>query len=285
MILDCHTHIFPTEMIKNRDVFCNQDGGFATVYQNVKAKMVGVESLIASMDEWGVEQSVICGFSWSRPELCSRHNEYLFESASRYPDRLITFISFALSDAEGALRELEKGLKAGAKGVGEIAFYHREMGLQDWEVMKPVLTLMEARKTPLLLHTNEAIGHTYPGKAGTPLSRFYELILAYPRLRIILAHWGGGLPFYELMPEVKKTMTQVYYDTAASPFLYSPKIYSIASEIVGTDRILFGSDYPLISPKRYFEELEESVLSDEEKKRILGLNLKNLLEMEDRVIH
>jgi len=285
MILDCHTHIFPTEMIKNRDVFCNEDEGFAEVYKNVKAKMVGVESLIASMDESGVERSVMCGFSWSRSDLCSRHNEYLLESASRYPDRLIAFISFTFLDVEGALRELEKGLKAGAKGVGEIAFYHREMGPQDWKAMKPVLTLMEERKIPLLLHCNETLGHTYPGKGETPLGRFYELILAYPRLRMILAHWGGGLPFYELMPEVKKTMAQVYYDTAASPFLYSPKIYSIASEIVGSDRILFGSDYPLMSPKRYFKELRESVLSEEERKKILGLSLMKLLALEDRVTH
>jgi predicted TIM-barrel fold metal-dependent hydrolase len=154
------------------------------------------------------------------------------------------------------------------------------MGPQDIEGMRPALTVMEAKKIPLLLHTNETIGHAYPGKGETPLSRFYELILAHPRLRMILAHWGGGLPFYELMPEIKRTMTQVYYDTAASPFLYSPKIYSIASEIVGSDRILFGSDYPLISPKRYFEELAESVLSKDDMKRILGLNLMKLLELE-----
>src|SRR5512139_3455960 len=121
MILDCHTHIFPAEMIRDRDALCKKDKGFATVYKNAKARMVGVEDLISSMDDSGIEGSVTCGFSWNRSDLCSRHNEYLFESASRYPDRLIAFISFAFSDLEGAPRELEKGLKAGAKGVGEIA--------------------------------------------------------------------------------------------------------------------------------------------------------------------
>jgi len=281
MILDCHTHIFPPAMIRDRDAFCGKDKGFAAIYQNAKARMVGVEDLISSMDDSGIDRSVICGFSWSRVDLCSYHNQYLFESASRYPKRLVVFISFSSSDPERSLLELEKGLKAGAKGVGEIAFYHCEMAPQDMETMRLTLTVMEAKKIPLLLHTNETIGHTYPGKGETPLRRFYELILAYPRLRMILAHWGGGLPFYELMPEIKKTMTQVYYDTAASPFLYSPKIYSIASEIVGSDRILFGSDYPLISPKRYFKDLGESMLSEDDRKRILGLNLKKLLELEE----
>src|SRR4030042_277204 len=271
MILDCHTHIFPSEMIRDRDVLCEKDKGVAAIYENAKAGMVGVEDLISSMDDSGIERSVICGFSWTRSDRCSHHNQYLFESAGRYPKRLIVFISFSSSDSERSLLELERGIKAGAKGVGEIAFYHCEMGPRDIESMRPALTVMEAKRIPLLLHTNETIGHTYPGKGETPLSRFYEVILAYPRLRIILAHWGGGLPFYELMPDIRRTMTQVYYDTAASPFLYSPKIYSIASEIVGSDRILFGSDYPLISPKRYFEELAESVLSKDDMKKILGL--------------
>ena len=285
MILDCHTHIFPAEMIRDRDALCEKEKGFAAIYGNAKARMVGVEDLISSMDDSGIERSVICGFSWGRSDLCSHHNQYLFESAGRYPKRLMVFISFSSSDPERSLLELEKGIKAGAKGVGEIAFYHCEMALQDVEGMRPALTIMEAKKIPLLLHTNETIGHAYPGKGETPLSRFYELILAYPCLWVVLAHWGGGLPFYELMPEIKKAMTRVYYDTAASPFLYSPKIYSVASEIVGSDRILFGSDYPLISPKRYFKELGASTLSEDDRKRILGLNLMKLLEQEDRETH
>jgi predicted TIM-barrel fold metal-dependent hydrolase len=114
----------------------------------------------------------------------------------------------------------------------------------------------------------------------TPLERFYELILSFPRLPILLAHWGGGLPFYELMPEVAKAMANVYYDTAASPFLYSKKIYAIASKIVGAEKILFGTDFPLIRPQRYFQELEESGLSGEDREKILGLNLSRLLRLD-----
>jgi predicted TIM-barrel fold metal-dependent hydrolase len=79
------------------------------------------------------------------------------------------------------------------------------------------------------------------------------------------------------MPEVAKRLSNVYYDTAASPFLYSKRIYSIGSEIIGADRILFGSDFPLIPPRRYFREIEESGLSREDQNKILGLNLLRLL--------
>ena len=272
MIIDCHTHIFPEEVRKDRGSFCKRDEGFSFIYKDPKSRMAGVEDLIASMDESGIDRSVICAFPWKQPDLCSLHNQYLLASASRYPNRLIVFISLLFSNPDWSAKELDRALKGGARGVGEIAFYRDEMVPQDICSMKPVLTQMEKRGIPLLLHTNETIGHSYPGKGRTPLERFYELILSFPNLAIILAHWGGGLPFYELMPEVAKVMANVYYDTAASPFIYSKKIYAIAREIVGAEKILFGTDFPLISPRRYFKELEESSLSKQDREKILGLN-------------
>jgi len=242
--------------------------------------MVGVEELVNSMDESGVDRSVICGFSWSQPDLCAIHNQYLLESVSKYPHRLIPFISLLFSGPEWSARELERGIKGGAKGVGEVAFYHRKMMPCDIHSMRPILALMEQQRIPLLLHTNEILGHSYPGKGMTPLERFYELILSFPKLPILLAHWGGGLPFYELMPEVAKAMTHVYYDTAASPFLYSKKVYTIVCKIVGAEKIIFGTDFPLISPQRYFQELEESGLAEEDRKKILGFNLSRLLDLD-----
>ena len=277
MIIDCHTHIFPGEIRDHREAFCQKDEGFSSIYRNPKARIAGAEDLIASMDASGVARSVICGFPWESKDLCSLHNEYLLESASRYPDRLIPFVSLQFSDPDWSGKELEERVREGAKGVGETAFYRHEMRSQDIELMKPVLSRMEDQGIPFLLHVNETIGHPYPGKGMTPLERFHELILLFPKLPFLLAHWGGGLLFYELMPEVGKTMTHVYYDTAASPFLYSKKIYSIARQILGPEKVLFGTDFPLLSPRRYFKELEESGLSKEDREKILGLNVSRLL--------
>ena len=277
MIIDCHTHIFPEEIRKGREAFCKRDAGFSSIYDQPKAKMVGVEDLIGAMDESGIDRSVICGFPWNQPDLCSFHNRYLLEAASRYPTRLITFVILLFSNPDWSGRELDRAVKSGAKGVGEVAFYRDEMSSQDIRSMKPVLTQMEKQGIPLLLHTNETIGHSYPGKGRTPLERFYELILSFSNLPVILGHWGGGLPFYELMPEVAKGMTNVYYDTAASPFIYSKKIYAIASQIVGVEKIFFGTDFPLISARRYFKELEECGLSKQDQEKILGLNFSRMI--------
>jgi predicted TIM-barrel fold metal-dependent hydrolase len=280
MIIDCHTHIFPDEIKKNREAFCRKDRGFSSVYKNPKAKIIGAEELIASMDEAGIEKSVICGFPWNEKALCALHNQYLMDSALRYPSRLIVFLLLLFSDPEWSAMELDRGIKNGAKGVGEIALYDREMTDQDIESMGPVFEEMEKRNIPILLHTNEHLGHSYPGKGRTPLEVFYRFALAFPSLKILLAHWGGGLPFYELMPEVSRAMGNVYYDTAASPFLYSKKIYGIAKEIVGVEKIIFGSDFPLVRPERYFQELKESGLSDVDREKILGLNFLRFLQSE-----
>ena len=81
------------------------------------------------------------------------------------------------------------------------------------------------------------------------------------------------------MPQVKKALQNVYFDTAASPFLYQPRIYSLASELVGADKILFGSDYPLLPQGRLLQEINSAELAEEEKDLILSGNAKRLLKL------
>ena len=105
----------------------------------------------------------------------------------------------------------------------------------------------------------------------------YPFIARFPDLTIVCAHWGGGLPFYVLMPEVKLAMKNVLFDTAASPLLYSSQIYSQVVQLVGADKILFGSDYPLLTPRRLLKEISSLDLPEEAKKLILSGNARRLL--------
>ena len=139
------------------------------------------------------------------------------------------------------------------------------------------MALCRTYDVPFLLHSNEPVGHQYPGKAPMTLKQIYDFLKSYPSNRIILAHWGGGIFFYSLMKkEVKDVLKNVWFDTAASPFLYTPEIYRLAGEMIGFDRILFGSDYPLINPERYFKEIESSSIPPQAIKQILGDNAANL---------
>jgi predicted TIM-barrel fold metal-dependent hydrolase len=136
------------------------------------------------------------------------------------------------------------------------------------------------RGRPVLIHTNEPVGHAYPGKTPNTLAQIYHMVKRFPANTIVLAHWGGGLFFFNLLKkEVKERLRNVYFDTAASPYLYNPAVYSIAIQTIGAEKVLFGSDFPLLPPGRYFREMEQAGLSSRERELICGLNAARLLNL------
>jgi len=279
MIIDGHTHIFPRKVRENRHSYCQMDPAFREIYGNEKAKLVGPESVIAAMDDAGVDMAVVCGFPWQSHDLCVMTNDAILEAVQRFPGRLVGFGSVCLEEPERAPKEIERCAEGGLRGIGELGFYTRKMTRQDCLRMAPICRGAVDLKLPLLLHANETVGHFYPGKGDTDLKEFYWFISSYPDLVIILAHWGGGLVFYEMMPSVARVTRRVYYDTAASPFLYREVVYRVAHEIVGPDRIIFGSDYPLLGPERYIREIEGAGLDRLSVEKILGENLRGILAL------
>ena len=79
------------------------------------------------------------------------------------------------------------------------------------------------------------------------------------------------------MPEADGVLANVYFDSAASPFLYRPGVYPMAAQLVGAERILFGSDYPLLRHSRALGELDGQPLSSEQRRQIVGGNVVRLL--------
>ena len=277
MIIDAHTHLFPEEVRKNRQAYSRRDEGFRLIYRSEKARMASLEDLLQVMDRDSVDYSVVCGFPWKDPGLCREGNEYLLHCHRQYPHRIIPFACLPLSSPRQAQKELERCLSQGMRGIGELAFYGRGIFPSDIRRLASMVSHLSGLGIPFLLHANEPVGHEYPGKSLKTLHPIYQLLLLIPQVNVILAHWGGGFFFYELMPEVARVAQRVFYDTAASPFLYRPEIYSVAVEIIGSDRILFGSDFPLLSPGRYFRELDGVGLPGQARRKIKGLNAQHLL--------
>ncbi len=280
MIIDAHTHLFPEEVRKHRQVFCRRDEGFRLIYRNEKARMASLEDLLQVMDRDRIDYSVICGFPWKDPGLCREGNDYLLHCHHQHPHRILPLACLPFHSARQAQKELERCLSRGIRGIGELAFYGRGISASDVRRLASLVNPLSGSEIPFLLHANEPVGHEYPGKSLTTLQPIYELLLLIPKVNVILAHWGGGFFFYELMPEVARAAQRVFYDTAASPFLYRPEIYSLAVKITGPDRILFGSDFPLISPCRYFRELEGAGLQGKAERKIKGLNAKRVFSID-----
>jgi len=284
MIIDFHTHVFSPQIKKNRSKYIDIDPCFAILYSNPKAKLATADELIASMDKDGVDISVIVNYGWTTHELCVETNDYILESIARYPQRLIGFCAVQPYSYEAAIAEVERCVKGGIRGIGEMRPDMQLFDLKDEEVMEPFIEVVRKHKLILLTHSSEPVGHDYPGKGSITPDMLYPFITSFPDLTIVCAHWGGGLPFYALMPEVKQAMSNVFFDTAASPFLYSPQIYNQVVQLVGADKILFGSDYPLIAQGRYLKEIGSLDLPDEAKNLILSGNAQRLLGIKSEVV-
>jgi hypothetical protein len=81
------------------------------------------------------------------------------------------------------------------------------------------------------------------------------------------------------MPEVKSALKNVYFDSAAFPFLYRPEVFDVAARSVGAEKILFASDYPLVSQKRALDEFAKSGLPTDQTQMVQGANTAKLLRM------
>jgi predicted TIM-barrel fold metal-dependent hydrolase len=277
MIIDFHTHVFPRRIRDNRSHYAASDPGFALIYSDKKARIATAEELIESMDRDGVDVSVIVNYGWSTAELCLETNDYILESIARYPRRLIGFCAVPPHDHKNAAAEVERCVRGGIKGIGEIRPDTQFPGFTRKEAMQPLVDVLREHRLILLTHASEPVGHIYSGKGSVTPDMLYPFIANFPDLTVVCAHWGGGLPFYALMPEVKEALKNVYFDTAASPFLYSPRIYRQVSQIIGAEKILFGTDYPLLPPGRLLREIDFVGLPAEARSLILSGNACRLL--------
>ncbi len=280
MIIDFHTHIFPEDIQKNREKYFPGEPAFKLLYSSPSSKMVSAGQLSNSMDDHKIDVSVVCGFPWQSMDTAKMHNDYIARSVQKHSGRLKGFCCVdPLTRA--SVFEAERALEAGLSGIGEIAFYLFGIDKTSRRALEPFMEICRKRDIPILIHTNEPVGHVYPGKTPNTLKQIYSIVQSHPLNKIVLAHWGGGIFFYSLLKkEFKETFKNVYFDTAASPFLYDPKIYKTAIEMTDKGRILFGSDFPLIKPERYFDELKSSGLSKTRIKNICGGNAKKLLGLD-----
>ncbi|MCX7912420.1 MAG: amidohydrolase [Dehalococcoidales bacterium] len=278
MIVDFHTHVLPPRARENRRAYVFRDTAFAEIYAPEKSRIATAEDLVAVLDREGISCAVIAGYGFRTHELCVEINDYILDAAARYPGRLFAFCAVSGCCDDSSLAEIERCARAGARGVGELRPDFQLAGATP-EKLAPFVGLLRSYDLMLLLHGSEPVGHIYPGKGQATPDRLYRLIGMFGGVAVVLAHWGGGLPFFALMPEVKKRILEnnVYFDTAASPLLYRPEIYRQVRDTIGAERILFGSDYPVVMPSRIIKEIEGSGLDDTERTLILSGNARRLL--------
>lgn len=280
MIIDIHTHIFPPEVRDQRARYCARDPWFNHLYSNPRARIATAEDLSAEMGASGVDVSVATAFGWTDPALIREMNDYAIDAARRYAGRIYGMAGVLPTAGDQAVYELERCAQAGLIGLGELMPHGQGYRLSDTALLKPLIEVARRYHLLVLSHCTEPVGHLYPGKGNILLSDIEQFLVNFPDVRFIAAHWGGGLPFYTLMPEIHRLMANVWYDTAATVYLYRKDILPVVAQLVGVDRILFASDYGLLSQRRILNHIRQSGLSDEDIQKVVGENAQQLLGIE-----
>lgn len=238
--------------------------------------MATAESLVEAMDRDGIDRAVVMGIGWNDCALARESNDYLMEAVSAHPQRLIGLCSVNPRWGGEALEEVRRCSRGGLSGIGELHSDTQGFDLADRDTLEPLMDLARDLSWPVLVHCSEPVGHPYPGKGRATPDKVYRFLENFPGNRVICAHWGGGLPFYSLMPEAPAVLGNAWFDTAATPFLYRPEIYSLGAALAGSDRVLFATDFPLVQPSRALAQVTESCLEPEDRDAILGGNAARL---------
>ncbi|MDQ1238386.1 MAG: Amidohydrolase [Thermodesulfobacteriota bacterium] len=279
MVVDFHIHLFPQRVRENRGFFCSSDAGFASLYNSPKARMASEADIVAYLDQCGIDRGVVFGFPWESPELVKINNDEIWDFHEKTGGRIIPFAVVSCTDIASAHREAERTLKQGFAGLGELAFYSWGWTISLIESIQPILDVASHMKKPVLLHVNEPVGHTYPGKIRIDFEALVKLIERNPSVEFVLAHFGGGLFVYTMMPEINAIFSNTYVDTAASPYLYDQRVFATACSLLGPQKIIFGSDYPLLSLPRYLKDLDLANITADARAAILGGNAQRLLKI------
>jgi len=224
--------------------------------------------------------AVVFTVDWeSRSGIAPIPNEEIAEAAAANPDVLIPFASVdpARSDAVERARRLidEHGVKGFKFHPNLQAFFPNERSAY------PLYEAIAEAGLPALFHTGHSgIGTGVPGGGGLRLKYSNPMCLDdvaadLPELQIVLAH--PSFPWQDEAISVCLHKDNVWIDLSGwSPKYFAPQLVQYANSQLKT-KVLFGSDFPLITPDRWLADFEEAPFKDEVRPLILKENAARLL--------
>lgn len=206
-----------------------------------------------------------------RPQMS---NDAVLELAHANPDVVIPFVSLDPMRGPEAVREARRLVKAGARG------HKLHPPLQQFApndpLAYPLYEVFAEAKLPVLFHTGHSgIGTGMPGGGGVRLKYGNPMLVDdvavdFPELPIILAH--PSFPWQDEAISVCLHKPTVYIDLSGwSPKYFSPTLVQYANTLL-RQKVLFGTDYPLITPDRWLSDFEKIAIRDEVRPLILKEN-------------
>lgn len=200
-------------------------------------------------------------------------NEEVASLAAEASDILIPFASIDPLRRQGTAREAERLVRD--HGVRGFKFHPGVQGFfaNDQRVY-PLYAALEELGVPALFHTGQARGDGTRLKYCDPLP-LDDVAADFPGLRIIMAH--PSFPWQDVALSIAATRENAYIDLSGwSPRYFPPQLIQHANTIL-KDKVMFGSDYPVINPERWLADFEQADFRTEVRERILKSNAARLL--------
>ncbi|MCM8784312.1 MAG: amidohydrolase family protein [Candidatus Omnitrophica bacterium] len=259
MIIDIHTHAWPNKVSRKAQEHLES---------SFRVKLVAeptLDTLLRFMDRNNIEVSVVCAVA-TRVEQVPSINDWLFGIRS---ERIKVFCS--LHPQYPQLKEEIKRVKEHGDGI-KLQPEFQDFYIDD-EIAFPMYSFAESLDIPVLFHCGEELSGTKMVRSSP--RRLLNVKEKFPKLRIIAAHFGG----FRLWEEVKKHLLgkDIYLDTSFF-FSYLPR-EEVKAMILShlPERIVFGTDFPLIDQKQDLDFLKSLEIPKELKERILSLNARQIL--------
>jgi len=268
MIIDTHAHVYPPEVSRDWERIASREDYFETLVRGCLHKWGTAGDLLEAMDADGVDECWITTFGFKDLDLCRLCNDYALEMARDSGGRLRA-MAVVPPAARGAASEIERCASLGAIGIGEIFPDGQDFDISDPDETWRFAAACHEAGMFVMLHTAEPVGRNYPGKGATGPSEAYAFARNHPELRIVMAHWGGGLFLYESAREARVALKNVRYDTAASPFVYGREIFDLCAMPWLQGKIMYGSDFPLLRYPGFSRQIDESAIGPETKDFLL----------------
>ena len=277
--IDVHVHITEGGGDAGRDDTSRE-------FQAATAKLFGsgAQTTVDSVAAYYREQDIACVvFAVDTESATGRtpvSSEEVAELAAEHADVLIPFGSVDPWRDKVALRSIrrlvgEYGVRGFKFHPSTQAFYPNDMRFY------PLYAAIEEAGLPALFHTGHSgIGTGLPGGGGIRLKysnpmHVDDVAVDFPALKIVLAH--PSFPWQDEAISVALHKQQVFIDLSGwSPKYFPPQLVRYANTQL-RDRVLFGSDYPLITPDSWLADFAQADFKDEVRPLILKENAVRLL--------
>ena len=210
-------------------------------------------------------------------------NEEVAELCSNYNDVLIPFASIDPHKGKMGLREARKLIED--YGVRGFKFHPTSQGFYPNDRKAyPLYEMIQAAGLPALFHTGQTgVGAGAPGGMGLRLKysnpmHLDDVAADFPDLTIVMAH--PSFPWQEEALAVATHKPKVYIDLSGwSPKYFPPILVQYANSIL-KERMLFGSDYPVITPDRWIADFEKLPIKPEVRPLIMKQNAIKMLGLD-----